>query len=82
MQLSDENAKDFAHILASLRQDLQPVGTLEEMLVEKIAYIYFTIATAAKYENKESHLTLLSTLAGRNLTRYQGMLFRQLYQMG
>ena len=76
MQLNDENAKDYTYLLASLLHDLQPVGTLEEMLVEKIAYIYFKIAAAAKYED-DNHLTLLSMPAGGNLTRYQTMLFRQ-----
>jgi hypothetical protein len=78
LKLKDQEAKEFAHILASLRQDLQPVGTLEEMLVEKIAYIYFRIAAAAKYED-DNHLTLLSMPAGSNLTRYQTMLSRQFY---
>ena len=39
-QLNDQNAKDFAHVLAILQQDLQPEGVLEEILVEKIAYEY------------------------------------------
>ncbi len=42
MQANDENAKDFAYILAAFRHDLEPVGILEETLVEKIADEYRT----------------------------------------
>jgi len=33
----------FACLLASLQQDLEPVGTLEEVLVEKIAHEYWRL---------------------------------------
>ena len=37
--------KQFTHLLKSLEQDLEPVGTSEEMLVEKIAQTYWRLAS-------------------------------------
>ena len=38
-----ESREEFSHLLQSLREDRQPVGTLEEMLVEKIAIEYWRL---------------------------------------
>jgi hypothetical protein len=81
MQLNDQNAKDFAHLLAILRQDLQPVGVLEELLVEKIAYEYFRMAAAAQHYC-DAALYVVNTSGGGpgNLLRYESMINRQLFQ--
>jgi hypothetical protein len=80
-QLNDQNAKDFAHVLAILQQDLQPVGVWEEILVEKIAYEYFRIAAAAQHYN-DAALYVVNTSGGGpgNLLRYDSMINRQLFQ--
>jgi hypothetical protein len=46
----DVDKKRFNRLLKSLRQDLEPVGTLEEVLVEKIAQEYWRLGVAAFYE--------------------------------
>jgi hypothetical protein len=46
-----ENREDFLHLLQSLREDLQPVGTLEEVLVEKIAVEYWRFMRVIRCEN-------------------------------
>ena len=48
-----ESVEDYQCLLASLRQDLQPVGVLEEMLVEKIAVCYWRLARVSRCENAE-----------------------------
>ncbi|PYX56281.1 MAG: hypothetical protein DMG76_15280 [Acidobacteria bacterium] len=80
-QLNDQNAKDFAHVLAILQQDLQPEGVLEEILVEKIAYEYFRMAAAAQHYN-DAALYVVNTSGGGpgNLLRYDSMINRQLFQ--
>lgn len=81
MQLNDQNAKDFSHVLASLQQDLEPVGTLEQILLEKLAYLYFRIAAAAEHEHDNGcHLGILNGPGGSNLIRYQTMLIRGVFQ--
>jgi hypothetical protein len=40
-------------LLHSLKQDLEPVGALEEILVEKIAQEYWWLGAAARYEADE-----------------------------
>jgi len=45
-----ENAEEFRSLLASLVSDLSPEGTLEEMLVEKIAVCYWRLRRALKCE--------------------------------
>ena len=80
-QLNDQNAKDFAHVLAILQHDLQPVGVLEEILVEKIAYEYFRMAAAAQHYNDAALYVVNTSGAGPgNLLRYDSMINRQLFQ--
>jgi hypothetical protein len=80
MVLNDEKAMQFCAVLKSLQQDLQPVGALEEILLEKVAYEYFRTANAAQYESAESNLGYVSTDVLGNLVRYQTMINRQLFQ--
>jgi len=48
-----ENQEDYDDMLHSLQKDLQPVGTLEEMLVEKIAICNWRLARVLRCENAE-----------------------------
>jgi hypothetical protein len=48
-----QHKRQFTRLLTSLRQDLQPVGTLEEVLVEKIAQEYWRLGVAAEHEADE-----------------------------
>lgn len=45
-----ENPEEFNALLADLGAQLQPQGTLEEMLVEKIAVAYWRLRRAYRYE--------------------------------
>ena len=76
-----QGKKQFTRLLASLQQDLEPVGTLEEVLVEKIAQEYWRLGTAAWHEaealTKENPFTKIS-IAGS--LRYQTTINRQLFQ--
>jgi len=45
-----ENQEEFNGLLIDLKTQLQPEGTLEEMLVEKIAVAYWRLRRAYKYE--------------------------------
>jgi hypothetical protein len=45
-----ENPEEFNALLADLGTQLQPQGTLEEMLLEKIAVAYWRLRRAYKYE--------------------------------
>lgn len=45
-----ENRQEFLHLQESLRQDLQPLGVLEELLVEKIAVEYWRLKRAIQCE--------------------------------
>jgi hypothetical protein len=69
MQLNDENAKDFASVLLSLREDLQPVGILEETLVKRIA-----CCDAARF------FVNPSGPGPANLIRYESTITRQFSQ--
>jgi hypothetical protein len=70
--------------LSSLQQDLEPVGTLEQVLVEKIAHEYWRLGVAMWYENDEIHSEgrrqFGSTETMHRLIRYQTMVNRQLFQ--
>jgi hypothetical protein len=68
-------------LLTNLRQDLEPVGTLEEVLVEKIAQEYWRLGVAAWHEaeafekeNPISRHRLPTTM------RYQTTINRELFQ--
>jgi hypothetical protein len=45
-----ENSEEFSVLLEDLRTQLAPAGTLEEMLVEKIAVAYWRLRRAYRYE--------------------------------
>ena len=45
-----EDPEEFSRLLVDLREQLNPVGTLEEMLVEKIAAAYWRLRRAYNYE--------------------------------
>jgi len=68
VEFNDQKAKQYYDLLASLQQDLEPVGALEQVLVEKIAYEYWRQAVAADYENK--HLDYLFLEGKGNGIRY------------
>jgi hypothetical protein len=48
--LYGRSKKRFNRLLRSLQQDLEPVGALEEVLVEKIAQEYWRLGVAAWHE--------------------------------
>jgi len=67
-------------LLASLQKDLDPVGALEQVLVEKIAHEYWRLATAADY--KDQNFVGGSPFSAHfdQLVRYETMINRQLFQ--
>ena len=48
-----ESASEFQNLLRALRNDLQPEGVLEEMLVEKIAVCYWRLRRVVRCETGE-----------------------------
>jgi hypothetical protein len=48
--LSSESAEDWAQLLSDLRNDLQPEGAVEEMLVERVAIAQLKLQRAAAFE--------------------------------
>jgi hypothetical protein len=80
-----KNRKHFNLLLSSLQRDLKPVGTLEEVLVEKVAQEYWRLGVAAEYEAlafTEGHpfVHSLTELSFDTILRYQTMANRQLFQ--
>jgi hypothetical protein len=77
----DVDKKRFNRLLKSLQQDLEPVGTLEEVLVEKIAMEYWRLGVAAWHEARElgENKPFYHSPIDR-LVRYQTTINRQLYQ--
>jgi len=76
-----QNKKQFTRLLTNLQHDLEPVGTLEEVLVEKIAQEYWRLGVAAWHEADE--LTRSNPFAKTpidRILRYQTTINRQLYQ--
>ena len=78
--VDQQDAKEFSDSLAALRQDLKPVGALEELLVEKIAHEYWKTAKSAKYDREDVYDAYLLAPTGGNLLRYLAMINRQLFQ--
>ena len=76
-----QDKKQFARLLTNLQRDLEPVGTLEEVLVEKIAQEYWRLGVAAWHEarafEKESPFTKPTIPV---ILRYQTTINRQLFQ--
>ena len=53
-----KNAAEFDELLAALREDLAPVGALEEILVEKIAVCQWRQNRALRWEATLTRLTV------------------------
>jgi hypothetical protein len=53
LPLLGRSKKQFTRLQSSLEQDLEPVGTLEEILVEKIAQEYWRLGVPAWYEAED-----------------------------
>ena len=71
----------FTRLLSNLQQDLGPVGTLEEVLVEKIAQEYWRLSVAAWHEAEEFELARPFSKTGvYRVMRYQTTINRQLFQ--
>ncbi len=80
-ELYGQNKEHFARLLRNLRQDLQPVGILEEVLVEKIAREYWRLAVAAWHEAQEiSSTNPFVKRSFEMVFRYQTAINRQLFQ--
>jgi len=76
-----QHKRQFTRLLTSLQQDLEPVGTLEEVLVEKIAMEYWRLGIATWYEAGEfAESKPFAHSPIDRIVRYQTMINRQLYQ--
>jgi len=79
--LYGRSKKRFTRLLRSLKQDLEPVGTLEEVLVEKIAQEYWRLGVAAFHEAEDlSHENAFKHTSIDRILRYQTTINRQLFQ--
>lgn len=73
--------KQFTRLLRSLQEDLDPVGTLEEILVEKIAQEYWRLGVAARYEAEDlSQAGPFKRTSIERIFKYQTTINRQLFQ--
>jgi hypothetical protein len=79
--IDGQGKEQFTLMLTSLQQDLEPVGTLEEVLVEKIAQEYWRLSVAAWHEKQHlaQEFPFMSQAIDRIL-RYQTTINRQLFQ--
>lgn len=80
VNFSDQSQHSFLELLADLRQEFKPVGALEELLLEKIAYEYWRLATVAWYEARELGGRLGDVGPFDRILRYQASVNRQLFQ--
>jgi hypothetical protein len=79
--LHGRSKKRFNRLLRSLQQDLEPVGALEEVLVEKIAQEYWRLGVAAWHEADDlSREKPFGRTSIDRILRYQTMINRQLFQ--
>jgi hypothetical protein len=79
--ISGQHKRQFTRLLSSLQQDLEPVGTLEEVLVEKIAMEYWRLGIATWYEaGAFAESKPFSHTSIDRIVRYHTMINRQLYQ--
>jgi hypothetical protein len=79
--LYGRSKKQFTRLLRSLQKDLEPVGTLEEVLVEKIAHEYWRVGVAAFHEAADlSRDNPFKHTSIDRLVRYQTTINRQLFQ--
>ena len=74
---SKHDKRRFSRLLSNLRRDLLPVGTLEEVLVEKIAYEYWRLGKAAWQSQPD--VVFAKKFPDLDL-RYETTINRQLYQ--
>ncbi len=73
--------RHFTSLLNNLQQDLEPVGTLEQVLVEKIAQEYWRLSVAAWHEAEELEIAKPFSKTGvYRVMRYQTTINRQLFQ--
>jgi hypothetical protein len=76
-----QNKKLFARLLTNLQRDLEPVGTLEEVLVEKIAQEYWRLGVAARHEAEAlTRENPFQKSPISTIVRYQTTINRQLFQ--
>lgn len=79
--LADRSKRHFTNLLSNLQQDLEPVGTLEQVLVEKIAQEYWRLSVAAWHEADEMDTAKPFSKTGvYRVMRYQTTINRQLFQ--
>ncbi len=79
--LLGKSKKQFTRLLRSLQEDLNPVGTLEQMLVEKIAQEYWRLGVAARYEAEDlSQAGPFKRTSIERIFKYQTTINRQLFQ--
>jgi hypothetical protein len=79
--LYGRSKKRFNRLLRSLQQDLEPVGALEEVLVEKIAQEYWRLGVAAWYEAEDfTQAGPFKRTSIDRILRYQTTTNRQLFQ--
>ncbi len=69
---------EWEHLLTSLRQDIEPVGALEELLVEKIAKSYWRLQLADGFELDMSNSWTRFFGSMDKMARYQTAIGRQL----
>ena len=72
--------EQYAYLLSSLQQDLEPVGTVGELLVEETAEEYWRLGIAAWHEAEALSMSkpFAKTSIDRIL-RYETTINRQLY---
>ena len=76
-----QNKRQFNRLLANLRSDLEPVGTVEELLVEKIAQEYWRLGVPAWHEAEAlSRENAFQKPSLSTIVRYQTTINRQLFQ--
>jgi hypothetical protein len=86
VESSDQKKEQFSQFLASAQQDLEPVGALEQLLVEKIAHEYWRLGIAARCETQEFtksspfEYTPYANTSIDRILRYQTTINRQLFQ--
>jgi hypothetical protein len=68
-----ECIEDFNSLLGQLRTDLQPLGILEEMLVEKIAVCYWRLRRVLRCEVGEIRRELDTAVWDRHIRRADGV---------
>ncbi len=80
LPLLGRSKRQFTRLLSSLQRDLEPVGTLEEVLVEKIAQEYWRLGVAAWYEEDLERQNPFKHPSIDRILRYQTTINRQLFQ--